>query len=196
LKQKDRHKLFEDYSIEIAEDAESFQKFFNKHVIKVFGVSGYKNYEEIFTRKEKENLNILSKNLGQPYRLRLYILKGNKKIGWFFGAQHNFETFYMTNTGIFKQYRNKGIYKKMLPKILAILKEKGFQKVYSRHSATNNNVIVPKLKEGFVISGFEISDVFGMLVHLTYYFNETRRKVIEYRVTGTTQDARIAGLLN
>ncbi len=66
----------------------------------------------------------------------------------------------------------------MLPKILQILKKQGFQKVTSRHSVTNNNVIVPKLKAGFVITGFEISEVFGLLIILTYYFNDTRRKLV------------------
>ncbi|MBK6772549.1 MAG: hypothetical protein IPG78_10565 [Ignavibacteria bacterium] len=50
-------------------------------------------------------------------------------------------------TAIFKQHQNKGIYKSLLPKVLDILKEKGFQKVYSRHSATNNQIIIPKLKQ-------------------------------------------------
>ncbi|MDQ3020638.1 MAG: hypothetical protein M3R36_08720 [Bacteroidota bacterium] len=196
MSNKNRHKLFDDYSIEITTDAGRFREFFDKYVMVVFGDSGSINFEEIYSSKEKENRDNLSENLGQPYRLRLYILKGKKKIGWFFGKQENFETFCMTNTGILKQYRNKGIYKKILPVILQILKEKGFQKVTSRHSVTNNNVIIPKLKAGFVISGFEISDVFGSLVHLTYYFNETRRKIIEYRVTGQSPDAQILKLLN
>ena len=108
--------------------------------------------------------------------MRIYILYKEEKIGWFLGTQSDAETFYMINTGIFPAHQNKGIYKKLLPKILEILKQKGFQK------ATNNQIIIPKLSAGFIITGFEINDIFGILVHLTYFFNETRRKVMEYRV--------------
>lgn len=163
MNNKSSYKLFDEYSIEIAADSVKFQEFFKKYSAIVFADSGYIHLENIYTDKDNENRDRLAENTGKPYRLRLYILKGNKKIGWFFGAQENFESFYMTNTGILKQYRNRGIYKKLLPVILQILKEKGFQKVTSRHSVTNNNVIVPKLKAGFVISGFEVSDAFGCL---------------------------------
>ncbi len=84
---KNTYNLFDDYSIEITEDAEMFQEFFNKYVNVVFAGTGVINIEEIFTNKEKENKKILSDKLSKPYRLRLYILKGNKKIGWFFGRQ-------------------------------------------------------------------------------------------------------------
>jgi hypothetical protein len=57
------------------------------------------------------------------------------------------------------------------------------------------NVIVPKLKAGFVISGFEVSDIFGILIHLTYYFNEIRRKVIDFRVGQLVPDEQIRQLL-
>jgi hypothetical protein len=67
-----------------------------------------------------------------------------------------------------------------LPEILNILQEKGFQEVYSRHKATNNKVIVPKLQAGFYITKMEISISFGILVHLSYFFNEKNRKALQF----------------
>jgi ribosomal protein S18 acetylase RimI-like enzyme len=102
----------------------------------------------------------------------------------------------MMNTGIHPTHQNKGIYKRLLPKILEILKEKGFQKVYSRHKATNNQIIIPKLRAGFLITNFEMSDIHGVLIHLTYYFNETRRKIMEYRVGNLQPDQTIRQALS
>lgn len=193
---KSRHILFDDYSIEFTEDAEKFWEFFDKYRKVVFAGTGVINLEEIFTERERKNRKILTERYGKHYRLRLYILKGNKKIGWFFGRQTDTETFYMTNTGIFKEHRNKGIYKKMLPEILKILKKQGFQKVTSMHSVTNNNVIVPKLKAGFIITGFDIGDIFGLNLQLTYYFNNVRKKLVDYRVGMIAPDEQIGKLIN
>lgn len=195
MNNKNRLKLFEDYSIEITTDADSHKKFYDKYLLKDF-IIGYINPEEIYSKREKDNIKNLNENIGKRYKLMLFILNGNKKIGLFLGRQEDHETFFMMITGILKKHRNKGIYKKMLPLILKILKEKGFQKVYSRHSVTNNNVIVPKLKAGFVISGIELNDSAGLFVQLTYYFNEVRRNIFEYRVTGKTPDKQITNLLN
>ncbi len=174
-------KLFDSYSLRIADDVKEFSKFFSQNRPVLFSGNIDLKLSNILTEQEKSNIKELSTSYGSPYKLRMYILNGDEKIGWFLGEQKDSETFYMINTAIFKQHQNKGIYKSLLPKVLDILKEKGFQKVYSRHSATNNQIIIPKLKQGFMITAFEISDVFGILIHLSYYFNESRRKAIEYR---------------
>ncbi|MBK8550845.1 MAG: hypothetical protein IPL53_07190 [Ignavibacteria bacterium] len=192
---KNTYKLFDDYSIEITTDAAQFQKFFDKYKKTVFSGTGALDLNEVMTEKEKGCIKRLSENLEKIYRLRIYILKGNKKIGWFFGKQTDSETFFMTNTGILKKYRNLGIYKKMLPVIIEIIKKKGFQKISSSHNVNNNHIIVAKLKAGFVISGFEIRDIFGMIVQLTYFFNKVRGKVIQYRTGAIKPDKRLKQLL-
>ncbi len=174
--------LFDNYRIEIADNMKEFATFFAANRPKIFNEDIDLNLAAILSEQEQQNRNELQKNLGTPYVLRFYILHNEERIGWFLGKQTDEETFYMTNTCVFANHQNKGIYKALLPKVLEILKGKGFQKVYSRHKATNNQVIIPKLRQGFFITNFEVSDVFGVLIHLTYYFNETRRKAIEYRV--------------
>jgi hypothetical protein len=58
----------------------------------------------------------------------------------------------------------------------------GFQRIYSRHKMSNNAVIIPKLKAGFVITGFEVAMMyFGNLVELSYYTNPRRRELLEVR---------------
>jgi predicted GNAT family acetyltransferase len=176
------YKLFDNYSIKIAEDAKEFAAFFSQNRPVIFSGGVELKLSTLLTEQEKSCIEDLSKSYGTPYKLRLYILNGDERIGWFLGEQKDKETFYMINTGIFKQHQNKGIYKSLLPKVLEMLRAKGFQKAYSKHLATNNQVIIPKLRQGFVITSLEVNDIFGVLVQLTYYFNAHRQRAIEYRV--------------
>lgn len=189
-------KLFDNYSIRITDDEKEFSSFFSENRPVLFSNNIDLKLSNILTEHEKSKIKELSTSYGSPYKLRIYILNGDEKIGWFIGEQKDSQTFYMINTAIFSQHQNKGIYKSLLPKILDILKEKGFQKVYSRHSATNNQIIIPKLKQGFMITAFEISDIFGILIHLTYYFNESRRKAIEFRTGQLKPDRKLSEALS
>lgn len=65
--------------------------------------------------------------------------------------------------------------------ILETVRQQGFQTVYSRHVATNNRVIIPKLRAGFLITGVELTDMVGLLVRLTYFFSPLRRKALDFR---------------
>lgn len=101
----------------------------------------------------------------------------------------------MVNTGILEAHRRRGLYTTLLPIILETLQKEGFQIVFSRHTLTNNAVIIPKLKAGFIISGFEVDDRFGTLLQLSYFFNPLRRKVMDVRVGQRTPDKEVKKLL-
>ena len=88
----------------------------------------------------------------------------------------------MTSSGILPGHRRRGLYRSLIPVVLEYARNEGFQAVVSRHTLTNNAVIIPKLKAGFVISGFDVSDRFGTLVQLSYLFNPLRRKVFDVQV--------------
>lgn len=193
---KKKHLLFDEYSIEITNDDKAFMKFLKDNKDLVFSENTFIQIEDLMSESEKEKLSKLNRLIDNKYKLRLYILKGNTRVGWFMGEQISRETFYMRNTGIFKEFRNKGIYTRFLSVLREILREKGFQKITSSHIVTNNNVIVPKLKAGFMITGFEISDRFGLFVNLTYNFNEIRNKIMRYRTGEIGADEQLRLLLN
>lgn len=193
---KKKHLLFDEYSIEITNDDKAFMKFLKDNKDLVFSENTFIQIEDLMSESEKEKLSKLNRLIDNKYKLRLYILKGNTRVGWFMGEQISRETFYMRNTGIFKEFRNKGIYTRFLSVLREILREKGFQKITSSHIVTNNNVIVPKLKAGFMITGFEISDRFGLFVNLTYNFNEVRNKILRYRAGEIATDEQLRLLLN
>lgn len=94
----------------------------------------------------------------------------------------------MRNSAILPEHRRKGLYSALLNETLLRVQENGFQRIYSRHIATNNSVIMPKLKHGFTITALEVTDLFGVLVHLTYLPKELRRKVMVYRVGDAKPD--------
>ncbi|MFC5269279.1 hypothetical protein [Adhaeribacter terreus] len=184
--------LFDDYYLEAATDKPAFDAFFMANSPKVFSATSTFSYQQALSKMENEQLEKLGSNLDNSYRLCFYLKKGEEKIGWFKGEQKDKDSFSMSNTGIFPAHQQQGIYKAMLPKVLNLLQEAGFQRVISYHQATNNTIIIPKLKAGFLITGFEISDEYGLLIKLTYYFNETRRQAIDFRVGRQKMDENLA----
>jgi GNAT superfamily N-acetyltransferase len=179
--------LFDSYYFREA-SMEEFAPFFREKRPVVFQDSLNISVEDWLTDDDKAKLNELSGLIKNRYSLRIFILKGDEIIGWHVGRQTDEELYYMTNTGIFKEYQGKGIYTAFLPKILEILQQKGFQKIRSKHLASNNPVLIPKLKAGFNITGFEIDERFGVLVLLSYIFNDKRRKAYEFRTGALKPD--------
>lgn len=153
---------------------------------------------ELMSDVEKSKTsNLLENFYNDQYKLYLGVFDSNDEfVGWHFGYQESGQVFYMCNSAILEEHRRKGLYSGLLEHALAVLIEKGFQVIYSRHNATNNSVIIPKLKAGFVISSLEISDIFGVLVHLKYFTNNTRRKIMDYRTGQIKPDDELESLFD
>jgi GNAT superfamily N-acetyltransferase len=161
---------------------DQFQVLFAQMLPLVFSDEIYLHVPDILSQGEKDNLRRLTERLGALYRLHIGIYDEHGAIvGTSFGCQAERGRYNMVNTGILPNHQNRGIYTALLPHILATVREEGFQEVYSSHLMTNNQVIIPKLKAGFVISGFSVSDRFGTLVELAYFFNERRREAMDFR---------------
>ena len=139
----------------------------------------------------------LRARLAGRFRLNLGVYQGDELVGWTFGVQESpsHDTYYMVNTGVLPAHQGKGIYTALLQVVLEAVRTQGFQVVHSRHAATNARVLVPKLKAGFVVTGMELSDVFGTLVHLSYFFNPIRRKVLDVRAGQSHPDSDVRRVL-
>ena len=191
---QERIHLFNDYYFREATPQE-FGPFFQENRPKVFGDSITIAVEDWLNDEEKAKLNLLGTTIKDRFFHRIFILKNEEIIGWHMGRQVEAESYYMSNTGIFKEHQGKGVYKALLPKLLDIYRDKGFQKVTSRHNASNNSVIVPKLKAGFVITGFEIDERFGLLVVLSYIFSDKRLNAYKFRTGAMRPDEEIKKFL-
>jgi len=170
----------EGYSIKEC-DSKEFSKAIDGQIERVFENDLILNVRDILSDLEKNKLKTLNENFKHPYQQHLLILHKGELAGWTWGFQDSRESFYMVNSAILPQHRRRGLYSLLLEVTLEKLIEKGFQRIWSRHNFTNTSIIVPKLKNGFHITGTELSDTFGALIHLTYFTNEIRRKVLDFR---------------
>lgn len=149
------------------------------------------DYKALATEAELLRENELKQRLRGRYFLRIGAFHQGRLIGWTVGWQDTDNLFYMANSAVLPEHRRKGVYQQLLKGVLQITKEDGFQALYSRHLAGNNNVIIPKLKAGFVLSGMEVLEAFGTLVRMTYYHSDLRRDCYDFRVGLKKPSARI-----
>lgn len=164
-------------------ETQEFGPLWEKHAKEFFeDAQQIFHFRDALSQAELDKMKRLGERMGDPYRINLGIYHEGQFVGWSWGIQKSKETFYMCNSAVLPEHRRKGLYTAAMMAIVEEVTAKGFQQIYSRHAATNNAVIIPKLKAGFVISSFEVSDTFGVLIHLTYYSNPVRRKMLDYRV--------------
>lgn len=175
---------------------EEFQKLWSEWGEKIFQSNDTSmDFQKVLSEEERLQVKILHKNLSQLIRFNLCVFKGDEFCGWFTGDQYNNETFYMRNSAILPDHRRKGLYTALMYEVLERVEKMGFQIVLSRHITTNNSIIIPKLKAGFVITSLEVSDRFGTLVHLSYFFNEKRRRVMQFRSGDLRPDSELKAAL-
>ena len=113
--------------------------------------------------------------------LRIGAFQGNALIGWTFARPQGEGHLHMINSGVAPAQRNQGVYSKLVQMAIEHAGSRGYVDILSRHSASNNAVIVAKLKLGFFVSGFEYSEVYGPLVRLTFLLGELRRVLHQTR---------------
>lgn len=150
---------------------------------------------EVMTDNEEQKLKSLNTGYVVNYTLHLVLFYKNQLAGWTSGFQNSRESYCMASSAILPEFRGRSLYSNLLETALEILTEKGFQRIISNHHMTNNNVIIPKLKRGFVITGTQLSDMAGSMVELTYFTNVTRKKVLNFRCGLLRPDKDVSKLL-
>jgi ribosomal protein S18 acetylase RimI-like enzyme len=171
--------------------AADFRPIWQTYAPRIFEQPLRLHLDDLLSEPQKENAQKLQQNMGSPMVLRYGLYHGDTFVGWHIGDQKSSHEYYMRNSAVLPEYRHRGLYSALVGHVLAKTTEAGFQLITSRHTATNNPVIIAKLKLGFVITGVEISDVFGVLVHLTYFTNNDRRRVMDVRSGESRPDADI-----
>jgi len=178
------------YSIRVC-DADEFNKIvgtlkndiFKNDTLSVWPI-------EIQTEQETAKLAVLNEGYRNHFHLYLLLMCGDQLAGWSSGYQDTKESFCMSNSAILPVHRERGLYSNLLDVALRLLTEKGFQRIWSSHTVTNNRIIIPKMKRGFVITGTSFNEMAGSLVHLTYYTSSLRKKIMDFR-SGHRTDQQI-----
>lgn len=175
---------------------EEFWPIFKKRRSEFFENTLTVSSMQAMTEAEKENFGERREAFGKriEFHLGLYNDKG-ELVGWSSSFQSQVNELYMMNSVVAPEYRRQGHYTKMVERTLSFAREQGFQTVSSNHTATNNAVIVPKLKLGFKISGLLLDDAFGTLVKLVYHLNDTRAQAMEFRSGQKSPSANLKKLL-
>jgi ribosomal protein S18 acetylase RimI-like enzyme len=159
-----------------------FLAFFKLKRNQIFSDDFDFDIEAILSTEEKEKRKHNWKSLADIHRYYLVAKVEEKIVGWSFGMQKSAEDYYMINSAVLPEYRRQKIYSKMMKKVVELLSNLGYQRIFSRHKMSNNKILIPKLKFGFIITGFEVNDVFGNLIVLSYYTNPDRRALLEVRM--------------
>jgi GNAT superfamily N-acetyltransferase len=159
-----------------------FFPLFGKHYQSLFGDDHTFFADKYYSESENKKMEKLKERMGDLFALHVGLFsKDNEFVGFTFGFQESEEVFYMACSAVLPEHRNSGLYTELVKFVIKRTSEEGFQKIYGTHCATNNAVIIPKLKLGFIFSKLELSDTFGTIIHLQYFTNPLRRKVMDYR---------------
>ena len=150
---------------------------------------------ELLTDHQVAARDRLRNRTADRFVLRYVVRLGDDIVGWSLGVQATSESFRMANSAVLPEHRRKGIYSALLHHILDRTRREGFQLVTSHHHPTNNAVLIAKLRAGFIITGMEVTDDYGTLVNLGYYFDDHRRRAIGVRVGAERPDERIRSLM-
>ncbi len=113
--------------------------------------------------------------------LRIGAFRGESLIGWAIARAEGSSHFDMINSGVAPDERRHGVYTELVCMVIEHARSRGYVAIRSRHAANNNAVIVAKLKLGFLVSGFEYSEVYGPLVRLTLLLGELRQSLYRTR---------------
>jgi GNAT superfamily N-acetyltransferase len=163
-------------------DSKEFFPLFGQHYHSLFGNDHTFFPDEHYSENENKKLVKLKERMGNLFQLHLGLFSPNGNfVGFSFGFQESEDTFYMACSAVLPEHRNLGLYSELVKEVLKRTTEEGFQKIYGTHCATNNAVLIPKLKLGFHFSKVELSDMFGTIIHLQYLSNPLRNKVMNYR---------------
>lgn len=179
-------------TFEFVEEA-IFSKFFKENRKSIYKDDFAFSLEGILSIEEKEKQAINNSNLNELERYFLLAKEGDEIIGWSFGIQKGGDDFFMRNSAVMPAHRRRGVYSGMLDRAVSYIADKGFQRIYSYHKMANNPVLIAKLKFGFVLTGFKVSEKNGCMAELTYFTNEKRKNLYEVRVGSRKLDEETMG---
>ena len=139
---------------------------------------------ELIGAELDERNKALRATLPKPERIRIAAFDAERFVGCSSGWFEAGGNFYIGLSAVDPAYRRQGIYTRMLNAIEQAVRERGGQLISSQHVATNNAVLIAKLKLGYVVAGTEYVEQMGLLVRLVLHLTSERRALFAER-TGT-----------
>jgi ribosomal protein S18 acetylase RimI-like enzyme len=131
---------------------------------------------------EQRQLESLRSALPTPRMLRIGAYDDGSLVGWCVGRFHKEGTFTMDNSAVLPGYRRRGLYTGMAGAMISAVQRSGAQTIHSLHRADNNPILIAKLKLGFVITGVQFSEEFGLLIRTVLHTSAARRELFTRRI--------------
>ena len=116
----------------------------------------------------------LRQSLPKVERIRVGAFDGDRLVGYSQGWFEVSGAFYVGSSGVDPDYRRQGLYTRQLNAIEQAVRGRGGITISSQHVATNNAVLIAKLKLGYVIAGTEYVEQMGLLVRLLLHLTPQR----------------------
>jgi ribosomal protein S18 acetylase RimI-like enzyme len=133
----------------------------------IFGDAARQQHlKELIGPEAAERHAALRQSLPKADRIRIGAFDGDRLIGYSQGWFEPGGGFYIGSSAVDADYRRQGLYTQLLKAIEQTVRERGGISISSQHVATNNAVLIAKLKLGYVIAGTEYVDAMGLLVRL------------------------------
>ena len=151
----------------------------------IFGDAARQRYmRELVSAEVEERNAALRASLPKPERIRLGAFDGERLVGLSSGWFEVGGNFYIGLSAVDPAYRRQGVYTRLLNTIEQGVRKRGGLLISSQHVATNNAVLIAKLKLGYLIAGTEYNEQMGLLVRLVLQLAPERKALFASR-TGT-----------
>jgi RimJ/RimL family protein N-acetyltransferase len=157
-------------------------------------LGGMPPVDSLLSEEEKQLREALKVTTQGLVSFRVGVYFGGELIGFTRAIQISRTILHMAISCVHTEHQRNGIYTELVRAVLEFSKDQGFQIVESHHRATNNPVIIAKLRAGFVIGGMILSETMGSLVRLVYYHNPERRKLMDARSGHTRPEGQLREL--
>ena len=123
----------------------------------------------------------LRQSLPKAERIRIGAFDGERLVGYSQGWFEPGGNFYIGSSAVERDLRRQGVYTRLLTAIEQAVRERGGITISSQHVATNNAVLIAKLRLGYVIAGTEYVDAMGLLVRLVLHLTAQRSALFAAR---------------
>jgi GNAT superfamily N-acetyltransferase len=105
------------------------------------------------------------------------IYKDSKAIGIFIGTLTDWSSYYFRSAAVLPQYQGNGAIGRLLPYLTKILTDSGIARIESDASVSNFTSIQILLRARFKVTGMQLSERWGALLHFTKFLSPSSEKI-------------------
>ncbi|MEO5970211.1 MAG: GNAT family N-acetyltransferase [Bdellovibrionia bacterium] len=105
------------------------------------------------------------------------IYKKSQPIGIFIGTLTDWSSYYFRSAAVLPQHQGNGAIARLLPYLTKILTDSGIARIESDASVSNFTSIQILLRARFKVTGMQLSERWGALLHFTKFLSPSSEKI-------------------